>query len=142
MNAGKKIIIDSKEYIFLCRSEDLKEGKSIRVQVGNEFEEQVALFRFNGRIFCLTNICPHRHRDSMHRGFIFDGKITCPEHGWTYDLETGKNVDHCQGLKSLKSFKILEKNGLIITTSLEFELPKWKNYNRMSNGIDINKRKI
>lgn len=141
MNAGEKIIIDSKEYIFLCPSEDVKEGKAIRLQVGQEFEEQVALFRVNGRIFCLTNICPHRHKESIHRGFVSDGMVTCPEHGWTYHLENGKNVNPRQGLKSLKSFNVQEINGLIVATSLEFDLPKWKNYNQVTNDINTNKRK-
>lgn len=133
MKAGDKLIINSKEYIFLCKSEEIKENRAIRVQVGQEFEEQVAIFRIAGKLFCLTNICPHRHKDSIHRGFLADGKVTCPEHGWTYDLVTGRNINTRQGLRSLKAFPVFELNGLVLVQTLDFELPKWKKYSERRN---------
>ncbi|MGQ9818365.1 MAG: Rieske (2Fe-2S) protein [Candidatus Kapaibacteriales bacterium] len=135
MNSGQKVLINLKENIFLCKSEVLQEGKSIRIQVGEAFEEQVALFRVNGKIYCLTNICPHRHKDSIYQGFVYDGKVTCPEHGWTYDLESGKNINPRQGIRSLKSFNVLEIDGLIVANTLEFELPKWKDYQKKTNVV-------
>lgn len=128
MQTGDRVYIDSEELIYLCKSDDLLEGCSIRLFLGDNYEEQVAIFRVGGQLYCLSNICPHEHRDSIYRGFIDNDKVICPEHGWSFSLKTGENINPRQGLRPLKSFRVKEKNGLIFVSSLRFDIPKWKNY--------------
>ncbi|MGH7060450.1 MAG: nitrite reductase (NAD(P)H) small subunit [Stellaceae bacterium] len=50
----------------------------------------VAVFRTaDDGIFALINHCPHRGAP-LSEGFIHGCVVTCPLHGWTIDLESGK----------------------------------------------------
>ena len=52
-------------------------------------ENDVALFRLDDTIYAVRNICPHQQFRKLHEGEICDGAVTCPMHGWTFDLATG-----------------------------------------------------
>lgn len=39
----------------------------------------------DGQVACLWNVCPHRGASLMHGDCHFEGTITCPYHGWTFD---------------------------------------------------------
>jgi nitrite reductase/ring-hydroxylating ferredoxin subunit len=47
------------------------------------------LVGFKGNIYALSSICPHAGAD-LSEGICVQGKIVCPFHRYTYDLETGK----------------------------------------------------
>ena len=48
--------------------------------------EQVVFFRGQDRqVKALSNICPHRGGSLMHGDCHFEGTISCPYHGWTFD---------------------------------------------------------
>jgi nitrite reductase (NADH) small subunit len=66
---------------------DFATRKSMRVSVG---DVDVALFMVGDKYFAVQNSCPHQHYSAMHEGMLHDGQITCPMHGWTFDLATGK----------------------------------------------------
>lgn len=51
--------------------------------------QEIALFKVNGRFHAIENRCPHRG------GYLSDGivrgeQVSCPLHGWTFDLKTGE----------------------------------------------------
>jgi len=49
----------------------------------------IALFKVDGAFHAIDNTCPHR-QGPLGEG-EFDGKVvTCPWHGWTFDVTTGK----------------------------------------------------
>ena len=53
--------------------------------------QQFVLFRDeNGVVRCLADTCLHRG-GSLSQGWVTDGNVTCPYHGWQYD-GTGKCV--------------------------------------------------
>ncbi len=81
----------------LCKSSDLQE------KVGRRFivdDVEVALFKVDGNVYALNNICLHQKAAIIYDGFIEDGKVTCPAHGWQYDLKTGKIPNGVTGLDS------------------------------------------
>jgi nitrite reductase/ring-hydroxylating ferredoxin subunit/DMSO/TMAO reductase YedYZ heme-binding membrane subunit len=45
--------------------------------------ERIAVFRYDGQISAVTNVCAHQ-RGPLGEGKIIDGCITCPWHGWEY----------------------------------------------------------
>jgi nitrite reductase/ring-hydroxylating ferredoxin subunit len=122
----KEVFIEGKKYFLLCPSNEIFEGKGKRFHFGNEFEMQIAVFRYKGELFAVYNICPHRHIDRIYDGIIKDGYVMCPEHGWTYSLSTGENKFQKQGRKGLKKFEVFEKNGFVYIEEPVFEIPKWK----------------
>ena len=67
---------------------DLEEGRAKVVNAGGT---AVALILANGRYRAFSNVCRHRG------GPIGEGEVeaaektvTCPFHGWQYDLDTGQ----------------------------------------------------
>ena len=51
--------------------------------------ERVAVFRYDGRVSAVTNVCAHQ-RGPLGEGEIIDGCITCPWHGWEYRPQDGQ----------------------------------------------------
>lgn len=52
--------------------------------------EKIVLIRDAGTAYALHNRCPHRGVPLSEGNQQFPGTISCPYHGWTYDLPTGK----------------------------------------------------
>ena len=50
----------------------------------------IAIFRCNGELFAVNNVCSHQHFSMLHKGQVKNCSVTCPMHGWVYDLRTGK----------------------------------------------------
>lgn len=55
--------------------------------------EEIALWRVGGRVFAAVNSCPHQHSPVLHQATREGLLITCPVHGWTFSLETGKAIN-------------------------------------------------
>ena len=52
----------------------------------------VAVFRLGDEFFALDNLCLHRG-GPICEGFIDQQQVvTCPWHGWSYDIRTGTMV--------------------------------------------------
>lgn len=76
-------------------------GKQIEIE-GRE----IALFKVDGKIFALSHICPHQG-GPLAEGGVEGGVVTCPWHGWQFDVRTGV----CTFNDSIKqeTFKVEEK---------------------------------
>jgi nitrite reductase/ring-hydroxylating ferredoxin subunit len=59
-----------------------------RAKVVSLSGERVAIFRFDGRIAALSNVCQHQN-GPLGEGRILDGCVTCPWHGYQYRPEDG-----------------------------------------------------
>jgi nitrite reductase (NADH) small subunit len=70
-----------------------------RIMVG---ENECVLFRVEKEIFGIENRCPHQLFAVFHQGIIEHHTITCPMHGWSFDLRTGKAVRGSGHLKILE----------------------------------------
>ena len=52
-------------------------------------DREVGLFRDRDRVLAIDGVCPHVG-GPLGEGFVEDGKVYCPLHGWPFDLKTGK----------------------------------------------------
>lgn len=67
----------------VTKSSDVPEGGAIVV----EFEgEKVAIFKVDGDYFAMSDQCPHAG-GPLSEGFIENGKVSCPWHGWCFHLD-------------------------------------------------------
>jgi NAD(P)H-dependent nitrite reductase small subunit len=73
-------------YVEVANVSDIPDDEGICVAVG---EQKIALFKYEGRVYALNNICPHQGAP-LHEGFFDDGIVTCPLHAWDFDVKTGK----------------------------------------------------
>lgn len=51
----------------------------------------IALFNVDGIFHALDGICPHAG-GPLAKGILHDNIVTCPWHGWQFDVTTGR---HC-----------------------------------------------
>lgn len=80
-----------------CSVEELKENVGCRFIIN---DVDVAVFKVKGEIYALSNICPHQHSALIYDGYIEDGCVVCPIHGWMFDLKTGIMPSKKAGLDS------------------------------------------
>jgi nitrite reductase/ring-hydroxylating ferredoxin subunit len=69
---------------------ELKDFAKRRVQRVTIESCDVALFFVENQFFAVQNDCPHQHFSMLHEGILNGCELTCPMHGWTFDLKTGK----------------------------------------------------
>jgi len=69
---------------------DLAPGEGKVVEVGGH---EVALFNVNGTFYALNNVCPHRG-GPLGEGFLEGEIVTCPWHGWKFDVTTGVSPEN------------------------------------------------
>lgn len=78
------------EFVNVGRVSELPEkgGKFIRID-----DEEIALFKIEGNVYAICNVCPHQHISALHQGELKGLHLTCPMHGWTYSVDTGRAVN-------------------------------------------------
>lgn len=74
--------------VAVAKSEDIAAGKAIAVSFGGE---DVAVFNIDGSYYACTNRCPHAGAP-LQNAFISGTVITCPWHGWRFDLAAGPDA--------------------------------------------------
>ncbi|MCX6133732.1 MAG: Rieske 2Fe-2S domain-containing protein [Ignavibacteriales bacterium] len=74
-------------FVKVARTTDFGTRKSMRVTIENV---DIALFSVDGAYHAVQNDCPHQHFSALHDGILNGAEITCPMHGWTFDLASGK----------------------------------------------------
>ncbi len=51
--------------------------------------KKVIVIRSGGELVAFSNICPHAAAN-LSRGRLSRGQIKCPDHGYTFDVRTGR----------------------------------------------------
>ena len=92
-NQDNKIELEGFEKI--CGLESLKEKQGRRFIIN---DTEVAVFKVEGEVFALSNVCPHQHTTQIYDGYIEDGCVVCPVHGWMFNLKTGRMPTNSKGL--------------------------------------------
>lgn len=75
------------EWVDVCAVEEIPEN---RAKIGLVAGERVAVFRYQGMISAVSNVCRHQN-GPLGEGRILDGCITCPWHGYQYRPDTGSS---------------------------------------------------
>jgi len=61
--------------------------------------KQIALFNVGGTFHAIDNTCLHRG-GPLGEGELEGNVVTCPWHGWQYDVRTGRNtMDETEGVE-------------------------------------------
>ena len=84
-------------------------GRGIKVTVNGE---DVAVFCIGDEFFAVSNVCPHQHFSRIHEGMLEGLVVTCPMHGWSFDIRSGACVN---GAGSLRRYEVtLHENEMIV----------------------------
>lgn len=72
-------------FVDVC---SVKEIPNFRARIATVAGERVAIFKYDGRISAVSNVCRHQN-GPLGEGRILDGCITCPWHGYQYLPDSG-----------------------------------------------------
>jgi len=81
-----KAQLSSREgFVEVCPVESIRENRARVVSSGGE---RIAVFRYDGKVSALSNVCAHQN-GPLGEGKIIDGCVTCPWHGYQYLPDCG-----------------------------------------------------
>lgn len=87
----------------------IEEGRAIVVHLAGG--ESVAIFRSDGRLSAVSNVCAHQN-GPLGEGRIVDGCITCPWHGYQYRPEDG--CAPAPFTERLATYRLRVENGAVL----------------------------
>lgn len=96
-----------KQWVEVAKADTVTEGHAIEVVVAGLV---LAIFRDQGKIHALDGMCAHQG-GPIAEGQVAAGCVTCPWHGWQYELDTGIQTINRQPLQQV--FDTREENGAI-----------------------------
>lgn len=75
-------------FVRAARQADIPEGQIREFQVDGK---AVAIANVSGKLFAINSMCLH-HGGPLGEGDLEGSVVSCPWHGWQYDVTTGKLV--------------------------------------------------
>jgi len=99
-------------FIRVASTEEIGEGKGKTYDIDGR---AIALFNVHGKYYAIENTCRHRG-GPLGEGMLDDNVVTCPWHGWQYDVMSGKCLFNPSVL--LKSF-LVEVEGSDVRVAIE-----------------------
>ena len=65
----------------------------------------LVVFNIEGLLLAIANVCPHAGLP-LDQGCLQGKSLTCPFHGYTYNVETGRNVDFPNEEPPVRTFPV------------------------------------
>ena len=75
------------QFVKVARRSDLDPGKGMLAIVNGV---RVALFNCDGSFYAIKGVCPHMGGE-LWEGLLTGEIVTCPWHGWRFNVTTGKS---------------------------------------------------
>ena len=83
------------EFVRVAGTADVAPGAGIVASVNGK---EYAVFNLDGTFRVIDNTCLHRG-GPLGEGELDGEVVTCPWHGWQYDVTTGRNImDESEGV--------------------------------------------
>ncbi len=95
------------KFIDGCAVADIPENRARIVCLSGE---RVAIFKYDGKISAVSNVCQHQN-GPLGEGKIVFGCITCPWHGYQYQPDTGASPPPF--VEKVPTFNVHVKNGRV-----------------------------
>jgi len=93
------------DFVTVCQEVDLPAGAIRKVEVQGQ---TIVLYNVGGKLYATQQECLHR-QGPLDEGELQGTVITCPWHGWQYDVTTGENLGN-RGSK-LKTYAVRTAGG-------------------------------
>lgn len=94
-------------WVDVAAADAVGDNQAIEVMVDARI---LAVFRSNDELFAMDGMCAHQG-GPIAEGEIQHGCVTCPWHGWQYELATGIQTINRQPLQ--ETFDVRERDGRI-----------------------------
>jgi nitrite reductase (NADH) small subunit len=76
-------------FVRVAATTDIPNGQGKTLEVNGK---QIAVFHCDGAFYAIDNTCKHQG-GPLGEGELDGTIVTCPWHGWTYDVTTGVSPD-------------------------------------------------
>ena len=96
---------DGPRFFKVCRLEQIPTGSG---RIAYASGTRVALFKADGQIYAVQNLCPHAGA-SLGVGEFKGLVVTCPRHDWTFNVKTGACLN--KRMYSLRTFPVEVRQG-------------------------------
>lgn len=100
---------------LLCRLEEIEPNRVLHKRLDNGLEVAVVSLP-DATLIAIENWCPHKG-GPLAFGKIQDGVVTCPWHGFRYDLRTGQALGIDQTLLRAHVFQLAVREGNVYLVS-------------------------
>ena len=94
-------------YISIAPLSSVAPGKPA---VAYEHGHDIAVFMIDGSLYATERWCPHKRGD-LSDGAVAGCVVTCPDHGWSFDLTSG--ACHKDGGSPIRSYPLRVVDGHI-----------------------------
>lgn len=88
------------EFVRVTGTADVAPGSGIVTEVNGQ---AVAVFNVDGTFYAIDNTCIHRG-GPLGEGELEGDTVTCPWHGWQYNVKTGASLNNPSAC--VKSFQV------------------------------------
>ena len=89
----------------VAKAADVPPGEARAVEAGGR---TLALFNVGGKFYAIDNTCVHRG-GPLAEGALEDTVVTCPWHGWQYDVTSGA-IQHMPG-RHVAAYRVRVEDG-------------------------------
>lgn len=97
-------------WVAVGRGADVPLWEGRRVTVDGR---RVAIFRTEDGLHAVSADCPHAD-GPLQDGLVADGCVTCPLHGWRFDLRDGERIGADAGGEGLTVYQVAERDGALL----------------------------
>lgn len=87
IKSGRGLELTSKGYYYACDVKDIKNDCAKVVTLNGE---NIAIFKYDGKLSAINNVCKHQN-GPLGEGKVIDGCVTCPWHGYQYEPHNGSS---------------------------------------------------
>jgi len=84
----KKVEADADGYFPATAVAYVKDEEITAVTIN---DTKLILLRWQEQVHALSSKCPHAAAD-MSGGEVYRGKVECPDHGYVFDVKTGRRL--------------------------------------------------
>lgn len=98
------------EWVAIGRSADVPLWEGRRVTVDGR---RIAIFRTDDGLHAIGADCPHAG-GPLQDGLVADDCVTCPLHGWRFDLRSGARIGATDGEDGLPAYEVSERDGTLL----------------------------
>ncbi|MEK6618348.1 MAG: Rieske 2Fe-2S domain-containing protein [Nitrospirota bacterium] len=78
------------ELVKVTGTAEVAPGSGIVAEVNGQ---SIAVFNVDGTYYAIDNTCVHRG-GPLGEGELEGDTVTCPWHGWQYDVKNGKSINN------------------------------------------------
>lgn len=95
-------------FVPVAEASEIPPGRAKVVVVAGHL---IAVFNVGGMFHAVSNVCLHRG-GPVGEGILEDAIVTCPMHGWRYDVQTGENL--ANPAARLRTFPVKVEGGRVL----------------------------